>query len=144
MKLLISRRYRPDSELASCRLQIQRTMGKTVRFGYLRAFEDPSILQEIRLEIGALAAWTPTQQAEIHPFVANYYPHVFHQASTQVLATTSERTFWEKARIGTLKLIPASHSVERLSADYAKMLSMIYGDYPDFDELMQYINALED
>ena len=32
---------------------------ETVRFGYPHTFENSSILQEIRLEIGALAAWTP-------------------------------------------------------------------------------------
>ena len=71
----------------------------TVKFRYPRTFENSSILQEIRLEIGALAAWTPTQLAEIYPYAADYYPAVFHQASTQILTTTAERTFWEKATI---------------------------------------------
>ena len=181
----------------------------TVKFRYPRAYEDASILQEIRLEIGALAAWTPTQLAEIHPYASDYYPGVFHQASTQVLTTTAERTFWEKAtilhqeahrpetskiperysrhyydlycmahkgvlkkalaqkdlltqvaefkrtfyprkwaqyeyaRIGMLKLVPAAHSLDRLRSDYAMMHSMIYGNYPDFDEMMQFIQELE-
>ena len=181
----------------------------TVKFGYPYAFEDASILQEIRLEIGALAAWTPTQWAEIHPYAADYYPMVFRQASTPVLTTTAERTFWEKAtilhqeahrpetsniperysrhyydlycmahkgvlekallqkdllaevakfkqtfyprkwaqyehaRIGSLKLVPAPHSMERLRSDYTRMRSMIYGNYPDFDDLMQFIEELE-
>lgn len=181
----------------------------TVKFGYPRTFEDASITQEIRLEIGALAAWTPTQLADIHPYAADYYPRVFRQASTQILTTTAERTFWEKAtilhqeahrpetskiperysrhyydlycmahkgvlekalaqkelltqvaefkrtfyprkwaqyeyaRIGTLKLVPAAHSLDRLRSDYAMMRSMIYGDYPSFDEMMQFIKSLE-
>ncbi|MBR4232043.1 MAG: nucleotidyl transferase AbiEii/AbiGii toxin family protein [Oscillospiraceae bacterium] len=181
----------------------------TLRFGYPRAFEDPSILQEIRLEIGALAAWTPTQLSDIHPYAADYYPKVFHQAYTQVLTTTAERTFWEKAtilhqeahrvesskvperysrhyydlycmahkgvlekaleqkdlltqvaefkrtfyprkwaqyehaKIGTLKLVPAAHSMDQLRSDYAKMQSMIYGNRPSFDEMMQFIKELE-
>ena len=182
----------------------------TVKFGYPRAFEDPSILQEIRLEIGALAAWTPTQMADIHPYAADYYPGIFGQTSTQILTTTAERTFWEKstilhqeahrsesskiperysrhyydlycmahkgvmkkallqkdlltqvadfkqtfyprkwaqyelARIGTLKLFPAAHSIANLRSDYMRMQSMIYGDSPDFDEMMQYIKKLEE
>lgn len=32
---------------------------QTVLFAYPRSFQDDSILQVIRLEIGALAAWTP-------------------------------------------------------------------------------------
>ena len=181
----------------------------TVRFGYPRTLENASILQEIRLEIGALAAWTPTQLADIHPYAADYYPGVFRQAFTRILTTTAERTFWEKAtilhqealrpetskiperysrhyydlycmahkgvlekalaqkalltqvaefkqtfyprkwaqyedaRIGTLKLVPAAHSMDRLLSDYTKMHSMIYGNHPDFDELMQYIKELE-
>lgn len=181
----------------------------TVKFGYPCTFEDASILQEIRLEIGALAAWTPTQLADIHPYAADYYPGVFHHASTQILTTTAERTFWEKttilhqeahrpgtskiperysrhyydlycmahkgvlekalaqkdlltqvaefkrtfyprkwaqyenARIGSLKLVPAAHSMDRLRSDYKKMQSMIYGNYPDFDEMMQFTKELE-
>lgn len=181
----------------------------TVNVGYPRAFEDTSILQEIRLEIGALAAWTPTQLADVHPYAADYYPSVFHQASTQILTTTAERTFWEKAtilhqeahrpetskiperysrhyydlycmahkgvlekalaqkelltqvaefkrtfyprkwaqyeyaRVDALKLVPAVHSMDRLRSDYATMQSMIYGNYPDFDEMMQFIKELE-
>ena len=181
----------------------------TIKFGYPRTFEDSSILQEIRLEIGALAAWTPTQLTDIHPYAADYYPMVFRQISTQILTTTAERTFWEKAtilhqeahrpetskiperysrhyydlycmaqkgvlekalaqkdlltqvaefkqtfyprkwaqyesaRIGTLKLVPAVHSMGRLRSDYAMMRSMIYGNYPDFDEMMQFIKKLE-
>ena len=181
----------------------------TVRFGYPRTLETSSILQEIRLEIGALAAWTPTQLAAIHPYAADYYPGVFSQPSTQILTTTAERTFWEKAtilhqeahrpetskiperysrhyydlycmaqkgvlekalaqkdlliqvaefkrtfyprkwaqyeyaRIGTLKLVPAAHSLERLHSDYAMMQSMIFGNYPDFDQMMLSIKELE-
>ena len=181
----------------------------TVKFGYPRAFEETSILQEIRLEIGALAAWTPTQLADIHPYAADYYPLIFRQTSTQVLTTTAERSFWEKAtilhqeahrpetskiperysrhyydlycmaqkgvlekallqkdllaqvaefkqtfyprkwaqyeyaRIGSLKLVPAVHSMDRLRLDYTMMQSMIYGNYPDFDEMMHFIKKLE-
>lgn len=181
----------------------------TVKFAYPRFYEDSSILQEIRLEIGALAAWTPTQQAEVTPYVAECYPQVFKMPSTRILTTTAERTFWEKATIlhqeahrpegskvperysrhyydlycmahrgilekalqqkdlllqvaefkrkfyprkwaeyerasvGTLSLIPAPHNQERLRADYSKMRAMIYGDYPSFDEIIEYITIME-
>lgn len=42
----------------------------TVKFQYPNAFSDASILGEIRLEIGAMAAWTPTQLADITPYAA--------------------------------------------------------------------------
>ena len=50
---------------------------------------------------------------------------------------------YEYARIGTLKLVPALHSMDRLRSDYSKMRSMIYGNYPDFDEMMLFIKDLE-
>ena len=180
-----------------------------VNFEYPNLFSEPSILQAIRLEIGALAAWTPTQITEITPYAAEEYPDIFEMKSTEVLTTTAERSFWEKAtilhqeafrpetsiiparysrhyydlycmsktdikqraieqpelleevarfkdkfyprkwarydlaRIGTLKLMPASHSESRLRNDYASMREMIFGDYPSYDELMEGINILE-
>ncbi len=50
---------------------------------------------------------------------------------------------YENAKIGTLKLVPAVHSVDKLRSDYTMMQSMLYGNYPDFDELMQFIKELE-
>jgi hypothetical protein len=50
--------------------------GQTVKFGYPNSFSDKSILQEIRLEIGALAAWTPADKKEIIPYSAQLYPHL--------------------------------------------------------------------
>ena len=72
---------------------------QTVIFAYPRIFSNPSTLQVIRLEIGALAAWTPAKQAVITPYAAEYYPQVFEQPGTSVLTVTPERTFWEKATI---------------------------------------------
>ncbi|HHX30319.1 MAG TPA: nucleotidyl transferase AbiEii/AbiGii toxin family protein [Clostridiaceae bacterium] len=72
---------------------------QTVIFAYPRLFSTPSTLQVIRLEIGALAAWTPARKATIAPYAAGHYPHLFNQPSTQVLTVNPERTFWEKATI---------------------------------------------
>ena len=72
---------------------------QTVIFAYPRIFSNPSTLQVIRLEIGALAAWTPAKQAVITTYAAEYYPQVFEQPGTSVLTVTPERTFWEKATI---------------------------------------------
>lgn len=58
-----------------------------------------SILRVIRLEIGALAAWTPTQTANVKSYSAEYYPQVFEKQDTEILTTTAARSFWEKATI---------------------------------------------
>ena len=72
---------------------------QTICFKYPRIFSDDSILQIIRLEIGALAAWTPATTKTITPFVAEHYPHIFEQTTTDILTVSAERTFWEKVTI---------------------------------------------
>lgn len=72
---------------------------QTVKIVYPNSFSDTSILQEIRLEIGALAAWTPVRHATITPYAAEQYARLFKQPSTEVLTVLPERTFWEKATI---------------------------------------------
>lgn len=182
---------------------------EAVIIGYGNDYADESILHVIRLEIGAKAAWTPTEIATIQPYIAEVYPEQFGDASVSVRATTPERTFWEKAtilhheanrpddspvpprfsrhyydvyrmarlgildraleqsdlleqvanfkakfyprkwarydlaRIGTLKLIPSDVYKEALRRDYVKMAGMIYGERPDFDELMMGIAEVE-
>lgn len=51
---------------------------------------------------------------------------------------------YDLARSGTLKLIPETHVMETVRADYRAMENMIFGDYPDFDEIMVILKALED
>lgn len=193
----------------SAHLYISPQDPQTICFQYPRIFENSSILQVIRLEIGALAAWTPARKKTILPYVAECYPQVFSHAETAVLTVAAERTFWEKATIlhheanrpdnlpmpdrysrhyydlyciahseskvaayhnmellqrvvefkmkfyprkwaqyeralpGTLRLIPPEHRMERLRQDYASMQNMMFGEYPDFDALMEYIQFLE-
>ena len=75
------------------------TDGQTVKFIYPQLFSDFSILQEIRLEIGPLAAWTPTEERPITPYAAEKYPRLFSSPTTQIKTVKPERTFWEKATI---------------------------------------------
>ena len=72
---------------------------QTVIFAYPKLFTNVGTLQVIRLEIGALAAWTPAKSVEITPYAAEYYPDVFEQKGTNILTVAPERTFWEKATI---------------------------------------------
>jgi len=73
--------------------------GQTILFTYPQEFADRSILQEIRLEIGALAAWTPAAEKSIAPYAAEQYEHLFSVPTTSVLTVLPERTFWEKVTI---------------------------------------------
>lgn len=72
---------------------------QTVKIAYPNSFSDMSILQEIRLEIGALAAWTPVKLADITPYAAQVYGRLFKQPLTDILTVLPERTFWEKVTI---------------------------------------------
>ena len=80
-------------------LRIDEDDPQTLRFFYPQSFSDDSILQEIRLETGALAAWTPTTVAHIRPYIAEEFPEAFARPETSVLTVSPERTFWEKATI---------------------------------------------
>lgn len=72
---------------------------QTIRFAYPSSYSDSSILKEIRLEIGALAAWTPARMQNVTPYVAQQYSRLFTQPSTEVRTVLPERTFWEKITI---------------------------------------------
>ena len=83
----------------SAQLYIDNNDSQTVKFVYPQSFSNNSILQEIRLEIGALAAWTPVTNINICPYAAEQYPKLFRQLRTMVRTVSSERTFWEKVTI---------------------------------------------
>ena len=181
---------------------------QTVCFAYPRLFSEGAILSIIRLEIGALAAWTPTQETTITPFVAEQYPQVFEQPSTSLRTVSPERTFWEKVTIlhkeafrtngkvpprysrhyydlwcmaqstvkdaafedpellrqvvafkdrfypaasahyelakpGTMRLMPPDDCLFDLRADYEHMKNMIYGEKPEFKEILSALEKLE-
>ncbi len=71
----------------------------TIRFAYPQLYSDEALVQEIRLEIGSLAAWTPLTDRIITPFVAQEFPHVFEMENTTIRTVEAKRTFWEKATI---------------------------------------------
>lgn len=80
-------------------LYVEETDPNTINFEYPHIFSAESILQVIRLEIGALAAWTPAVKKAVTPYSAEYYPKVFNQKSSLILTSAAERTFWEKVTI---------------------------------------------
>ncbi len=75
---------------------IEESDPQTVVFAYSRSFDDFSILPVIRLEIGALAAWTPAAVKPITPYAATQYPRLFKQPTTDILTVLPERTFLGK------------------------------------------------
>lgn len=189
-------------------LHIEEDDPQTVCFGYPKSFQEGSILPVVRLEIGALAAWTPAKRTEITSYAAQQYPHVFQNSTTSILTVAPERTFWEKVTIlhkeafrtngkfptrysrhyydlwcmdtspvkaaaygnlellervvrfkerfypagsahyelakpGTMRLLPPADGLSLLHEDYEHMKSMIFGEIPEFEEIMDCMERLE-
>lgn len=91
--------YLDQQQISDATLFLDYRDPQTLRFFYPKTFSDNSILQEIRLEAGALAAWTPTTIISISPYISEEFPDVFLGSTTLVRAVLPERTFWEKATI---------------------------------------------
>ena len=69
---------------------------QTIQVFYPQTFQEQSILQEVRLEIGALAAWTPVIDTIITPYIVKAFPQLFAEKSILVPTVEAKRTFWEK------------------------------------------------
>ena len=72
---------------------------EAVLFAYPRLFSSEATLDVVKLEIGPLAAWTPSQPSTVTSYLAELHPQLFALPSTLVATAAPERTFWEKATI---------------------------------------------
>jgi hypothetical protein len=66
---------------------------------YPAAFSNAYILPQIKLEIGPMASWVPSNWHTIRPYAAEAFPEIFQQSECKVLAIEATRTFWEKITI---------------------------------------------
>jgi len=71
----------------------------SVNISYPASFSVDYIRPEVVLEIGPLAAWVPSASHRIRPYAAEEFPQLFAEPECRVIATSAERTFWEKATI---------------------------------------------
>lgn len=72
---------------------------QVVDIKYPAAFELAALRPEVKLEIGPLASWVPSDNFAIYPYAAEVFPDVFDDPTCPVVAIKAERTFWEKATI---------------------------------------------
>ena len=72
---------------------------ETVVFEYPSERKIAATLDVIKLEIGPMAAWSPSEEAEISPYAASALPGMLGSVSTMVRTASPGRTFWEKATI---------------------------------------------
>lgn len=68
----------------------------TILFTYPRSYDNPALLQNIRLEFGVLAEPIPIELKKISPMIAHIYPEIFNQPEFQVRVVDVHRTFFEK------------------------------------------------
>ena len=88
---------------------------------------------------------------DVFCYCKNGYKHrVFeHKDLLENVAQFKEKFYpssvaqYELARIGSLKLVPPGHILRDLERDYSNMREMIYGDIPDFDEVLECVSCLE-
>lgn len=80
-------------------LYIEEHDPQTICFQYPRSFEDVSILQIIRLEIGALAEPVPSSSGVMCSYITEVYPTLFDHVNFDVQAVDIVRTFFEKLTI---------------------------------------------
>ncbi len=96
IKLNLSKLLKQEINIA-----IDEKDSQIINFYYPRIYDttDDYIKQYVRLEIGPLAAWTPSINVNITPYICESIPSAFELKSTTVLTVAPERTFWEKATI---------------------------------------------
>lgn len=105
---------------------------QTIRFIYPQFFEDNSILQEIRIEIGALAEQAPSEVGLIQSYTAKFYPQIFNTINMKILTLSPIRTLFEKLLILHGE-VNRNHSVhpQRYSRHYYDVFQIINTDFKE-------------
>ena len=80
--------------------QIDEKEPQVLNFNYPRLYNDDSgILKFVRLELGPLAALTPTEDVTISPLISKLNLKLMNVNTTIIKTVSPERTFWEKILI---------------------------------------------
>lgn len=80
-------------------LFIDQTDPQTICFRYPQMFKDKSILQIIRIEIGALVEAVPSSESTLSSYIAQTYPTIIEKSEITVKTVDPVRTFYEKLLI---------------------------------------------
>jgi hypothetical protein len=87
------------SHLGSVAPTVKHENNHGVQIQYSPVFQLPYVRSHVLLEIGPVASWMPNEKARVRPYVAEHFPDIVGSVDVPVVATTVERTFWEKATI---------------------------------------------
>ena len=89
----------------------------------------PKLNEEIEEKLGIVNSF----QIDDHdPMLIRFIYPVYFPDATQYLCL-----------IFSLKLVPEGKTVSELRKDYENMKTMIYGEKPDFDDIIEYLKSLE-
>lgn len=98
--------------------------GCTINFYYPSIFKNKYTREEIRLEIGPLAERHPSHNVKVKSYVADVYPQIFKDPSTNIRTIDVERTFWEKIII--LNTVAIGYKNNRIPPRYARHYYDVY------------------
>ena len=73
--------------------------GVVIYVDYPKIIHDTYLLDVVKLEIGPLAALTPTIIVDISPYCLDVFPDLCENKAVKVKTVIPERSFWEKATI---------------------------------------------
>ena len=145
---------------------------QTMIFAYPNLFTDASTLQVIRLEIGALAAWTPAilhheANRPEHLSMPQRYSRHYYDLYCMAKSPVKDKAFarldllqkvvnfkikfyprawarYPEAVPATIKLLPPLYRLDTLQEDYTSMQNMLYGEIPSFKTMMETVGELEE
>ena len=78
-----------------CRVELDAVEQLNLHIVYPKVFEDQYLSPNVKLEIGPLASWIPSEKKPIASFVGASEPQL-EIASFEIPVIKAERTFWEK------------------------------------------------
>ena len=82
-----------------CEVEMSQDNPNVILIKYPAAFSSGYLRPEILLEIGPKAAWIPHATYQMYSYAALAYPKRFKNDKVDLIATTPERSFWEKVTI---------------------------------------------
>lgn len=103
------------------KIEIDAYDDQTINFRYPQLFEENSILQEIRIEVGALAEPIPSEFNTVTSYVSQQFPAIFNNSKVGLKSVTPLRTFFEK-------LLILHKEAHRSNANYPTRYSRHYYD----------------
>lgn len=111
--------------------------GDSICFAYPKIFDEVSLLNEVRLEIGALSAWSPTEKISINTYASSYFPSMFNSRDFKITSILAKRTFWEK-------IIILHKTNYRVDSRFPNRYARHYYDIAMFYSSEYFEEALED